>query len=108
MFILNWQLNFTIMKKLLMLFAITIFAISISSNTAFAQKGRGNGNGKMKQVDMGKRENMDNRTVILNRPVRRIYTTPANRYGRRPIGVRHDNGKHKGWYKGKAKRRVLR
>ena len=96
------------MKKLLMLFAITIFAISISSNTAFAQKGKGNGNGKMKQVGMGKKDNTDNRTVILNRPVRRIYTTPANRYGRRPIGVRHDNGKHKGWYKGKAKRRVLR
>jgi len=57
---------------------------------------------------MGKKDNMDNRTVILKGPVRRIYTTPANRYGRRPIGLRHDNGKHKGWYKGKAKRRVLR
>ena len=96
------------MKKLLMLFVITIFTISISLNTAFAQKGKGNGNGKMKKVDMGKKDNMDNRIVILNRPIRRIYTTPGNRYGRRPIGVKHDNGKHKGWYKGKAKRRVLR
>ena len=93
------------MKKLLMLFAITIFTISISSISAFAQKGKGNT--KVIQVRTANKNNIGKRPIVLNRPVRRVYVTPANRYGRRPIGVRHNNGKHKGWYKGKAKRRVL-
>ena len=92
-----------IMKKLLLL--VTIFTFVIGANVAFAQKG--NGNGKGKTVIVGNNGNSKNRTVVVSRPVRRVYVTPANRYGRRPIGVRHDNGKHKGWYKGKAKRRVI-
>ena len=94
------------MKKLLLL--LTIFSLVISANVAFAQKGNGKGNGKAKTVIVGNNGNGNERVVVLNRPVRRVYVTPANRYGRRPIGVRHDNGKHKGWYKGKAKRRVNR
>ena len=80
----------------------------MSANVAFAQKGNGKGNGKAKTVIVGNNGNNNKRTVVVSRPVRRVYVTPANRYGRRPIGVRHDNGKHKGWYKGKAKRRVSR
>lgn len=97
------------MKKLLMLFTIMIFTISLGSSEALAQKGRGNGkgNGKMKEVQKDHNNNTDMGSVVLNRPVRRVYVTPSNRYGRRPIGVRHDNGKHKGWYKGKAKRGIL-
>ncbi len=94
-----------------MLFVVTVFAVSLASNTALAQKGRGNnrgnGNGKMKGVEIDHNNKNDDRTIVLNRPVRRIYTTPANKYGRRPIGVKHDNGKHKGWYNGKGKSRVL-
>lgn len=92
------------MKKLLLL--VTIFAFVTSANVAFAQKG--NGNGKGKTVIVSNNGGSNKRAVVLNRPVRRVYVTPANRYGRRPIGVRHDNGKHKGWYKGRAKRRVIR
>ena len=94
-----------IMKKLLLL--VTIFTFVMSANVAFAQKGNGKGNGKGKTVIVGNNGNNNKRTVVVSRPVRRVYVTPANRYGRRPIGVRHDNGKHKGWYKGKAKRRVI-
>ena len=104
MFTYVYQLNYMIMKKLLLL--VTIFTFVLSANVAFAQKG--NDNGKGKTVIVGNNGNSKNRTVVVSRPVRRVYVTPANRYGRRPIGVRHDNGKHKGWYKGKAKRRVNR
>ena len=104
MFTYVYQLNFMIMKKLLLL--VTIFTFVIGDNVAFAQKG--NGNGKTKTVIVGNNGNNNKRTVVVSRPVRRVYVTPANRYGRRPIGVRHDNGKHKGWYKGKAKRRLNR
>ena len=94
------------MKKLFLL--VTIFTFVMSSNSAFAQKGKGNGNGKAKTEIVGNNGNSNISDVVLNRPVKRVYTTPANKYGRRPIGVRHDNGKHKGWYKGKARRRVIR
>ena len=94
------------MKKLFLL--VTIFTFVMSSNSAFAQKGNDKGNGKAKTVIVTNNGNSNDRVVVLNRPVRRVYTTPSNKYGRRPMGVRHDNGKHKGWYKGKARRRVIR
>lgn len=92
------------MKNLLLLAGF--FAFVTSSNVAFAQKGKGNG--KANTVIVGNNGNSNKNAVVLNRPVRRVYVTPSNKYGRRPIGVRHDNGKHKGWYKGKAKIRVNR
>ena len=91
------------MKKLVLL--ITIFTFVISANVAFAQKG--NGKAKGKSVLIRSNGSGNKTAVVLNRPVRRIYVTPAHRYGRRPIGVRHNNGKHKGWYKRKSKRSVL-
>lgn len=102
MFTHDEQLKDMIMKKLLLL--VTIFTFVMSANVAFAQKGNGNG----KTVIVRNNVTGNKRAVVLNRPVRRVYVTPANRYGRRPVAVRSNNGKHKGWYKGKAKRRVIR
>ena len=99
-----YQLKFMIMKKLLLF--ITIFTFAMSANVAFAQKG--NGNGKSKAAVVTNSGSKNTGAVVLNRPVRRVYVTPANRYGRRNVAVRSNNGKHKGWYKGKAKRRVNR
>ena len=104
MFTYVYQLKYMIMKKLLLL--VTIFTFVMSANEAFAQKG--NGNGKGKAVVVSNNGSNNKRAVVLNRPVRRVYVTPANRYGRRHVAVRSNNGKHKGWYKGKAKRRVNR